>query len=104
MAIHIDIRLAPSSDRLTPAQRAIIMRHAQALAVELDETQDEDGSCVGTFLLNPIYPDSLLIGDGDDPYTLAEGRDYIKEDRRKAKIKRMKELRILRKAEEAGIA
>ena len=103
MPIFIEFRVGAGSDNLTEAQREIVMKHAQALAIELDEAGEEDGSGVATFLVNPIYPDSLLIGDGDDPYALAEGRDYIKEDRRKAKIQRMKELSILRKAEEAGI-
>lgn len=104
MPVHVDIKLAPSSDTLTPAQRAIIMKHAQALAVELDEAGDEDGSAVATFLVNPIYPDSLLIGDGDDPWQLAEGRDYIREERRKAKLKGIRQARLARRAvEECGL-
>lgn len=104
MPVIVEVKLAPSSDVLTPAQRAIVMKHAQALAEELDVAQDGDGSCVATFLVNPIYPDSLLIGDGDDPYQLVEGREAIREERRQAKLKGIRMANLARRAvEECGL-
>jgi hypothetical protein len=104
MAVHVDIKLAPSCDTLTLTQKAIIMKHAQALAKELDDFQGEDGSAVATFLENQFLPDSLLIGDGDDPWQLAEGRDYIRGERRKAKLKGIRQARLARRAvEECGL-
>ena len=73
------------SDNLTMGDKAIIVKHLEAMSVELEEEVS-----IVTFLNHRIYPESIINDGTDSPYELVEAVDTIKEQRRHDKIKALK--------------
>ena len=79
----LDVKLPfDFSDDLTMYDKVIVLKHLEAMSTELGE----DVSIV-TYLSHRIYPDYLINDGSDDPYGLAEAKDFLKEQRRAKKIK-----------------
>ena len=100
MPLNLELRIPfDSSDKPSDAERAIIHKHLEALSAELGEEV-----YVAAFLNSRFYPDTLYIDGEDSPYELVEGCYEMKEQRRQAKIKSMKQTRLARRAvEECGL-
>jgi len=100
MPLNLELRIPfDSSDKPSDAERAIIHKHLEALSAELGEEV-----YVAAFLNSRFYPDTLYIDGEDSPYELVEGREAMKEERRKAKVNGMKQAKLARRAiEECGL-